>query len=631
MADAATIISIQAVDQTKAAIDSATKNMRNLTNEQRHAAAVQDRAARQARAGWQQFGYQIQDITVQLQGGQNPFTVLAQQGSQIASLFGAGGAVFGAVVAIGAAVAGSMVPSLFNATSALEDLNKAGDDVDKTFSALESGTIILSDAFLKMAQASNTAATIELRRQRTELLAAMDATREEVLKRAGAFNTMLARASIQTDPLTAATLASIGEAPEQIKAEFKRIYGVTEESMKMLQDLSEKALSGSSQDLQNFLQAISEVQMQPGVTEDFNKFAESLGELLVGSINGAEQIQQLDAALADLDGFIAQTTVSTDKNTDSIEKMIESYQRQVAILDMSSSQIAVYDAALAGANVTQQQTIRQLAEEIQAREELKDITSQEEKAIADFYKTQQDALSVINREKTSLLGPIDKIKADFDERILVTQQALDELGWLETSHANLITELQKQKSEAVAKALAEETTARKEAMASQVGVMQGMAAGIANAFEEGSKAQKAAFVVSQGLAVAEAIMNAELASAKALATIPPPANIPMSNAIRAMGYISAGIIAGQTVASFEGGGFTGYGARVGGLDGKGGMPAIVHPNETIIDHTKGGGGVNVNITIQANDAKGFDELLAKRRGMIASMVQASLNNVGRTI
>ena len=36
----------------------------------------------------------------------------------------------------------------------------------------------------------------------------------------------------------------------------------------------------------------------------------------------------------------------------------------------------------------------------------------------------------------------------------------------------------------------------------------------------------------------------------------------------------------------DGGGFTGYGARSGGVDGKGGFPAILHPNETVIDHTK---------------------------------------------
>ena len=49
---------------------------------------------------------------------------------------------------------------------------------------------------------------------------------------------------------------------------------------------------------------------------------------------------------------------------------------------------------------------------------------------------------------------------------------------------------------------------------------------------------------------------------------------------------------------YNGGGFTGYGSRSGGVDGKGGFPAILHPNETVIDHTKGqSSGVVVQQTI----------------------------------
>lgn len=38
--------------------------------------------------------------------------------------------------------------------------------------------------------------------------------------------------------------------------------------------------------------------------------------------------------------------------------------------------------------------------------------------------------------------------------------------------------------------------------------------------------------------------------------------------------------------SFDGGGYTGSGLRSGGLDGKGGRLAILHPRETVIDHTR---------------------------------------------
>jgi hypothetical protein len=54
--------------------------------------------------------------------------------------------------------------------------------------------------------------------------------------------------------------------------------------------------------------------------------------------------------------------------------------------------------------------------------------------------------------------------------------------------------------------------------------------------------------------------------------------------------------------SFAGGGYTGMGSRSGGVDGRGGFPAILHPNETVIDHNRGGGmgTVIVNQTINVS-------------------------------
>lgn len=72
--------------------------------------------------------------------------------------------------------------------------------------------------------------------------------------------------------------------------------------------------------------------------------------------------------------------------------------------------------------------------------------------------------------------------------------------------------------------------------------------------------------------------------------------------------------------SFEGGGWTGDGARSGGLDGKGGYLAMVHPKERIIDTTKGGAGggttIMQNVTI---DARGADASVEQK--IIAAMRQ----------
>lgn len=83
---------------------------------------------------------------------------------------------------------------------------------------------------------------------------------------------------------------------------------------------------------------------------------------------------------------------------------------------------------------------------------------------------------------------------------------------------------------------------------------------------------------------------------------------------------------------FEGGGYTGPGARTGGLDGKGGFMAMLHPNETVVDHTKGqsvGGPVNVSFNISTVDSSGFDELLVSRKGMITAMINNAMNSRGK--
>jgi|13_taG_2_1085334.scaffolds.fasta_scaffold20419_2 hypothetical protein len=83
--------------------------------------------------------------------------------------------------------------------------------------------------------------------------------------------------------------------------------------------------------------------------------------------------------------------------------------------------------------------------------------------------------------------------------------------------------------------------------------------------------------------------------------------------------------------TLDGGGYTGMGARAGGVDGKGGFPAILHPNETVIDHTKGQtvGGATVNFNISTVDAAGFDQLLTSRKGLITSIINNAMNTQGK--
>jgi hypothetical protein len=86
--------------------------------------------------------------------------------------------------------------------------------------------------------------------------------------------------------------------------------------------------------------------------------------------------------------------------------------------------------------------------------------------------------------------------------------------------------------------------------------------------------------------------------------------------------------------SFNGGGFTGMGARSGGLDGKGGFLAMLHPRESVTDHTKGGfgGGANINVTVGVDPATGnLTAFVDNRFARMAPAVgaAASADAVGR--
>jgi TP901 family phage tail tape measure protein len=50
--------------------------------------------------------------------------------------------------------------------------------------------------------------------------------------------------------------------------------------------------------------------------------------------------------------------------------------------------------------------------------------------------------------------------------------------------------------------------------------------------------------------------------------------------------LSSSLFSGAGPVSFAGGGYTGDKSRTGGIDGQGGFPAILHPQETVIDHSR---------------------------------------------
>ena len=86
--------------------------------------------------------------------------------------------------------------------------------------------------------------------------------------------------------------------------------------------------------------------------------------------------------------------------------------------------------------------------------------------------------------------------------------------------------------------------------------------------------------------------------------------------------------------TFNGGGYTGNGSRSGGLDGKGGFMAMLHPKETVVDHTvarrsggQGGGDtivVNHHFNVAANGDESVKRIVAEAAPRIVEASKAAV-------
>jgi len=150
------------------------------------------------------------------------------------------------------------------------------------------------------------------------------------------------------------------------------------------------------------------------------------------------------------------------------------------------------------------------------------------------------------------------------------------------------------------KAQAAEAKRKAENLARQKEQDKATALSMTKQFASMDTGSKKMFRIQKAFGIAAATISTFEAVNNALALkLPPPIPQVMAGIALTTGLANVAQIKAQ---SFEGGGFTGHGARAGGLDGKGGRMAMIHPNETVIDHSKGGAsGVTV---INNVDARG---------------------------
>ena len=506
-----------------------------------------ERQFRIVRGGMGQMGHQVQDIAVMLQSGQNPFIIIGQQGSQIASLFGPQGAVVGAFLAVGAAIATSMLPSLFKTSQAMKDANEQSKRLFESFDELDGK---LRDIALR--QAANEIKELE----------------QGIADSGVGFVTY-------AKTIFAATLGlrSMLGAQQDLSAAALRVSDINEKARSMILDIKKKtddrtdATESLIEKLEEELATIGMTNVQLAMYNAKQAGATEADIARAGAIQGLIDSKQQEL---DLEKQIEKLTLEKDKRA---KKDAERKQKELSRTKESLSK-----------NITQ----------------IKDSMLQEEELIATQYNRQREIikqafdLRVIDR--TQFIELMAALNADEDAKM--AERFAEQEAKLQ-SHMEKETQI-RQRAADEARRIEE---AKQRVQDQALSGAEGMTGQMATLFGKQTAAGKAAFAVQKALAVAQILVDTERAAIAAGAQASSVGGIAgflaSAQGIRAVGYASAALVAAQAVASFEGGGFTGRGSRSGGVDGKGGFAAILHPNETVIDHTKGqaANGVVVNQTI----------------------------------
>jgi hypothetical protein len=273
------------------------------------------------------------------------------------------------------------------------------------------------------------------------------------------------------------------------------------------------------------------------------------------------------------------------------ENLVEGIVAQADAYGKSSIELAIHQASILGLGETARQEFDEAIDRIKRLREEEEKTKKDEahklKTETDFESLRKSLLS----EEEALLESYDRQNQIVDDYLLLNADKEREASEIKLQ---ILADFQKKKEELLKKGVDGEILQGSKLTDSMLGQLGTQFAGV-------QASNKKMFAAQKAFRIANAIQTTYDAAGNALAS-PYPWPLPQVFAATA---IAAGLanVAQIRSTSFDGGGFTGNGSRSGGMDGKGGFPAILHPNETVIDHTKGqSGGVTIVNNIDASGA-----------------------------
>ena len=337
------------------------------------------------------------------------------------------------------------------------------------------------------------------------------------------------------------------------------------------------AIAEARKDIQEGLLAPLAGQRLVAAFEEAKLSAQAAAEETVRTRERFDDLGESAADAAEAITAIGASAPAIAEVTDEVARQISAIERAATVWGMTADQVKLYDLQLAGATDTQREYAASILETIAAKERQTDIDREavgiiesmrtEEQVIADSYARRRDIILAATFEtEEARTAILERLEIERNDKLMAIE------------HARTMAVLQ----------------VNQQLFAGLAGLAQTFAG-------EQSTLYRAMFAVQQGFAVAQAMMNVPKSFSEAYAAtvgipVVGPALAPIAGATAAAAQVAQAAQIRSIAPSFDGGGFTGYGTRTGGIDGKGGFAAVLHPNETVIDHTKGqrvGGGQQV--------------------------------------
>lgn len=418
------------------------------------------------RGGAANFSYQLQDVIVQLQMGTALGTVIAQQGPQIASIFGAGGAALGVLIALAGAFGGPLLSGMMDAGDATKNYNDEIELLSQTVSVSESGLVSFTDQFGRLAAERPEVAMSKIRTELERVSSIMNIVTADTASLFSEFGLSvytLQSANSQLESFNGTQerlielinqktmlgyVDSMDAAREGVARLQEQVLGlnegmglVTEDSLQLVRALSD---IDSPEGVISASQAVSQMaQRLQGASPELDKINIKLNEMRVRAENGQYSQEALNSILEDLQSVAGQTESATDAMTDANERATQSIlsleqQIQVQTVAMNEGQEAAtrLSAELAlGENVSEElrQKVGDLAVEYYNLTEAQKNAQAQQRALAveqaqaerEQEQLNQRAQSAVDRAIMQSMDREDQILAEAAATIALINASTD--------------------------------------------------------------------------------------------------------------------------------------------------------------------------------------------------------------